>query len=125
MFDVNDPSNNDRVAMLQSGVEIVRDHPLTGVGPDMVKSVYEEYRQPWAVNDLNVHLHNVPMQIAAERGLPALLVWLGFIVYLARDLFRRVLARAGSRRSPPAASPRSPRCSPPGCSSTTSGTPSS
>ncbi len=54
MFDVNDPSNKDRVAMLQSGVEIVRDHPLTGVGPDMVKSVYKEYRQPWAVNDLNV-----------------------------------------------------------------------
>jgi O-antigen ligase len=90
MFDVNDPSNRDRVAMLQSGVEIVRDHPLTGVGPDMVKSVYREYRQPWAVNDLNVHLHNVPMHIAAERGLPALLVWIGFILYVARDLARRV-----------------------------------
>ena len=90
MFDVNDPSNKDRVAMLQSGVEIVRDHPLTGVGPDMVKSVYKEYRQPWAVNDLNVHLHNVPVHIAAERGLPALLIWIGFILYLARDLIRRV-----------------------------------
>jgi O-antigen ligase len=93
MFDVNDPSNKDRVAMLQSGVEIVRDHPLTGVGPDMVKSVYKEYRQPWAVNDLNVHLHNVPVHIAAERGLPALLIWLGFIVYLGRDLIRRVTTR--------------------------------
>jgi O-antigen ligase len=90
MFDVNDPSNKDRVAMLQSGVEIVRDHPITGVGPDMVKSVYREYRQPWAVNDLNVHLHNVPVHIAAERGLPALLVWLGFIVFLSRDLIRRL-----------------------------------
>jgi O-antigen ligase len=90
MFDVNDPSNKDRVAMLQSGIEIVRDHPITGVGPDMVKSVYREYRQPWAVNDLNVHLHNVPVHIAAERGLPALLVWLGFIVYLTRDLIRRL-----------------------------------
>jgi O-antigen ligase len=90
MFDVNDPSNRDRVAMLQSGVEIVRDHPITGVGPDMVKSVYSEYRQPWAVNPLNVHLHNVPVQIAAERGLPALLVWIGFIVFLVRDLVRRL-----------------------------------
>ena len=90
MFDVNDPSNKDRVAMLQSGVEIVRDHPITGVGPDMVKSVYKEYRQPWAVNDLNVHLHNVPVHIAAERGLPALLIWVGFIIYLGRDLIRRV-----------------------------------
>jgi len=90
MFDVNDPSNKDRVAMLESGVEMVRDHPLTGVGPDMVKSVYKEYRQPWAVNELNVHLHNVPVHIAAERGLPALFLWLGFIVYLGRDLIRRV-----------------------------------
>jgi len=90
MFDVNDPSNKDRVAMLESGVEMVRDHPLTGVGPDMVKSVYKEYRQPWAVNDLNVHLHNVPVHIAAERGLPAPLLWIGFIVYLGRDLIRRV-----------------------------------
>ncbi|MEO5821537.1 MAG: O-antigen ligase family protein [Vicinamibacteraceae bacterium] len=91
MFDVNDPSNKDRVAMLESGLEIVRDHPFTGVGPDMVKSVYKEYRQPWAVNDLNVHLHNVPVHIAAERGLPALLIWIGFIVFLSRDLIRRVM----------------------------------
>jgi O-antigen ligase len=90
MFDVNDPSNRDRIAMLHSGVEMVRDHPFTGVGPDMVKTVYQDYRQPWAVNPLNVHLHNVPMHIAAERGIPALLIWVGFIVYVARDLFRRL-----------------------------------
>jgi O-antigen ligase len=90
MFDVNDPSNRDRIAMLRSGVEMVRDHPLTGVGPDMVKTVYHDYRQPWAVNALNVHLHNVPMHIAAERGLPALVIWFAFILYVARDLFRRL-----------------------------------
>ncbi|HEY8549423.1 MAG TPA: O-antigen ligase family protein [Vicinamibacterales bacterium] len=90
VFDVNDPSNRDRMAMLQSGVEMVRDHPLTGVGPDMVKTVYHDYRQPWAVNQLNPHLHNVPMHIAAERGLPALVIWIGFIIYLVRDLFRRL-----------------------------------
>jgi O-antigen ligase len=30
------------------------------------------------------------MHIAAERGLPALLVWIGFIVYLVRDLLKRL-----------------------------------
>jgi O-antigen ligase len=90
IFDVNDPSNRDRVAMIYSGIEMVRDHPLTGVGPDMVKHVYPEYRQTWAVNPLNPHLHNVPMQIAAERGLPALIIWLVFIGYVARDLFKRL-----------------------------------
>jgi O-antigen ligase len=90
IVDLHDPSNRDRAAMLKSGAEIVRDHPLTGVGPDRVKAVYAEYRQTWAVNKLNAHLHNVPMQIAAERGLPALAIWIGFVVTLLRDLVRRI-----------------------------------
>jgi O-antigen ligase len=78
-------SNQDRVFMLQSGLQIIKDHPLTGVGPDIVREVYPQYRQPGAPNQLNPHLHNVPMQIAAERGLPALALWLVFVVGLLRD----------------------------------------
>ncbi|MEO5894563.1 MAG: O-antigen ligase family protein, partial [Vicinamibacterales bacterium] len=81
-------SNRDRVAMLKTGVHIVKDHPLTGVGPDMVIQVYPVYRAQGAVNQLNPHLHNVPMQIAAERGIPALLIWLWFIVTVVVDLVR-------------------------------------
>ena len=33
MFDLQDPTNRDRVAMLEAGAGMVRDHPLTGVGP--------------------------------------------------------------------------------------------
>jgi O-antigen ligase len=79
IFDLNDPTSRDRVAMLQAGVAIVRDHPLTGVGPDMVRHVYADYRVAGAVQESNIHLHNVPMQIAAERGLPALGFWLVFV----------------------------------------------
>jgi O-antigen ligase len=89
MFDVNDPSNRDRVAMMHSGLHMVRDHPLTGVGPNMVPRVYARYRDPLAVNPTNPHLHNVPLQIAAERGLPALAAWLWFFVVAVRDLWRR------------------------------------
>ena len=35
-FSLTDPSNADRVAMMKSGVRIIKDHPLTGVGPDMI-----------------------------------------------------------------------------------------
>jgi O-antigen ligase len=80
-------SNVDRIAMLKSGMRIIKDHPLTGVGPDMVRVVYPHYREATAVNQLNPHLHNVPVQIAAERGIPALLVWIGFMVLLLRDFF--------------------------------------
>jgi O-antigen ligase len=81
-------SNRDRVAMIRSGFRIVRDHPLTGVGPDMFIQVYPHYRDPEAVRQLNPHVHNVPLQIAAERGLPALAVWLWFVVTLLRDFWR-------------------------------------
>ena len=87
-FDMNDPTNRDRVAMLEAGRAIVRDHPLTGVGPDMVRLVYPRYRVPWAVEPTNAHLHNVPVQIAAERGLPALAAWVWFIVAVWRGLWR-------------------------------------
>jgi len=91
-FDLQDPTNRDRVAMARAGVRMVEDHPLTGVGPDVVKEVYPDYREASAVQDNNPHLHNVPLHIAAERGLPALLVWLGFLVLVVRDLIGRLKA---------------------------------
>jgi putative inorganic carbon (HCO3(-)) transporter len=88
-FSLKDPSNVDRVAMMKSGFSIIKKYPLTGVGPDMIGQVYPHYRDKTAVNQLNLHLHNVPLQIAAERGLPALGVWLWFIVTLVRDFLKR------------------------------------
>ena len=100
-FNAQDPANQDRFAMIEIGALIVRDHPLTGVGPNMVPRVYADYRPDYAVNAVNPHLHNVPLQIAAERGLPALGAWFWFIGALAAALFRmfrqkreRVLAAA-------------------------------
>jgi O-antigen ligase len=89
IFNRNDPTNRDRVAMLEEGRQMIRDHPLTGVGPNMVQQLYAEYRVPEAVEKVNPHLHNVPLQIAAERGLPALAAWLVFIGMLLVELVRR------------------------------------
>ena len=81
-------SNRDRLAMIKSGFRIIKDHPLTGVGPDMVIQVYPGYLEPTAVSQRNSHLHNVPLQIAAERGLPALIIWCWFVATLLADFFR-------------------------------------
>ncbi len=88
MFDLKDPTSRDRVAMLHTGLHMVRDHPLTGVGPNMVQPLYPQYRDPDAVQPINPHLHNVPLQIAAERGLPALAIWLWMMVTLILGLWR-------------------------------------
>jgi O-antigen ligase len=81
-------SNRDRLAMVRTGLHIIKDDPLTGVGPDMVIQVYPQYRDRYAVKQLNPHLHNVPLQIAAERGLPALGLWLWFVYTLIADCLR-------------------------------------
>jgi O-antigen ligase len=100
--DLEDASNRDRVQMLVMGRDMVRDHPLFGVGPEMVGRMYGRYLQPDPVHTYNPHLHNVPVQIAAERGLPALAAWLWFVATAAWGLlqeFRRgpapALAAAG------------------------------
>jgi O-antigen ligase len=92
-----DPTSVDRIAMLEAGVAIVKDYPLTGVGPDQIGRVYPRYRVATAVKDNNPHLHNVPMQIAAERGLPALAVWLWFVASVSLALIGMV--RKGRNKS--------------------------
>jgi O-antigen ligase len=102
IFSLKDPTNRDRLAMLREGAHMVRDHPVFGIGPNMVEPLYAQYRDPDAVQPVNPHLHNVPVQIAAERGLPALAVWLWFIIGLVvaltkqlKDRRVRFLAAAG------------------------------
>jgi O-antigen ligase len=84
IFDRSDLTSRDRIAMLQAGVSIVKDHPLTGVGPDQIERVYPRYR----VADAVKHLHNVPMQIAAERGLLALAAWSWFVITAVAGLYK-------------------------------------
>ena len=91
IFNLQDLSISDRFAMMRAGRLIVRDHPVFGVGPNMIERVYPAYRDPEAVLRTTPHLHNVPLQIAAERGLPAAALWLWFIgavVVGAVTLFR-------------------------------------
>jgi O-antigen ligase len=99
--DLRDPSSRDRLAMIQTGASMIRDHPLTGVGPNMVQRLYTQYRDQNSVQKVNPHLHNVPLQIAAERGLPALAVWMVFVAVLTVGVFR--LFRTSSDRTLPAA----------------------
>lgn len=97
MFNRKDPTSVDRIAMLEAGVAIVRDYPLTGVGPDQISRIYPRYRVASAVEENNPHLHNVPMQIAAERGLPALVAWTWFVISVVVSLVTMV--RKGRNKS--------------------------
>ena len=90
MFDARDPTRVDRVTMLKVGSRMVKANPLVGVGPTRVAARYREFLDPNEPGHVNPHLHNVPMQIAAERGLLALAAWLCTIAILAIDMVRRL-----------------------------------
>jgi len=80
IFDVDDPSNHDRLCMAEAGLEMVRDRPLFGVGLGMVKPSYQQYRADDAERTRVPHLHSNPIQLAAERGLVGLAAYLAILV---------------------------------------------
>jgi putative inorganic carbon (HCO3(-)) transporter len=94
ILDLQDQTVRDRVAMWRAGLAMIADHPLLGVGPGEVRAWYPHYRRPEAVRPSTGHLHNSPIHIAAERGLPALAAWLWLWVVFFRET-ARVLKRLG------------------------------
>jgi hypothetical protein len=64
----------------------------------MIERVYPQYREPDAILRTTPHLHNVPLQIAAERGLPAVGLWLWFVTAVA--LNAATLFRNAQREGP-------------------------
>jgi O-antigen ligase len=97
LADPRDATFRDRVAMWRSGLAMIADHPILGVGPGQVRAWYPHYRRPEAVRPSTGHLHNSPIHLAAERGLPALGVWIWLWVVFFREA-GRILARLGQKR---------------------------
>ena len=91
-------SNAHRKACWAIGWEIVKAHPLLGLGPEMVKRHYQEYVPQWLSKKLPEgyyqHLHNIYFQYAAERGVPVLLLFLWMIGWIVRDCWRALLPLA-------------------------------
>lgn len=91
IFDLRDFSNYDRLCMVDAGLRMIAERPVFGLGPEMVERRYLLYRNPTAPRYSIPHLHNTPLQLAAERGLPALaayLALLGCALWRAWHLYR-------------------------------------
>lgn len=89
IFSLRGYSNMARVEYLKTGVQIIKDFPLFGTGPDTVDIVFQNPK--YGLGEIarkNVHLHNNFIQIAAERGTIALLAWLAFLATAFATLVR-------------------------------------
>jgi O-antigen ligase len=76
IVDPQDVTARERLYMWGSGLQLIRDHPWTGVGMEGVERVYSTYKHPNAVREQRDHLHSNPIQVAAERGIIGLVCWL-------------------------------------------------
>ena len=84
-FDTRQSSNFDRIRMLEAGVEMIRDHPVLGVGPANVKDAYALYRKHDAPRPRPPHLHNNIVQLWAERGILGLAAYLLLLSLFLRE----------------------------------------
>jgi O-antigen ligase len=81
--------NKLRIEYLRAGIKIMGDFPLFGTGPDTVDMVFQNSKYGLSEEaKKNVHLHNNIIQIGAERGIPTLLAWLAFMVWVFISLLK-------------------------------------
>jgi putative inorganic carbon (HCO3(-)) transporter len=109
IVDTSDP----RFHVFMTALHIIQDHPWFGVGPKLVKDEAPKYREEkdfpdWLKRSVEVlsdpskyqeeekdypawlyqHMHNNFLQIAAESGIPGLIIWIWLMVRLAWDAWR-------------------------------------
>jgi hypothetical protein len=70
---LQDPSSSLRVQVARIGISRLMFHPLFGHGMDSMHVHWTEWGFPGT--DM-LHLHSTPLQLAFDRGLPALVFWL-------------------------------------------------
>jgi O-antigen ligase len=81
--------NKLRIEYMRAGMQIIGDFPLVGTGPDTVDMVFQKPKYGLSEEAKNnVHLHNNIIQIGAERGIPTLLAWLTFMVWVFCSLLK-------------------------------------
>jgi putative inorganic carbon (HCO3(-)) transporter len=97
-------SNAHRRMCREIGYEMIKAHPLLGIGPEQVQYQYRQYLPPGTQLPLPTgyygHLHNIYIHYAAELGVPTMLALMWMLGRALFD-FARTL-----RRLPPAAETR-------------------
>jgi hypothetical protein len=87
---LGDPSSSLRAQVARVGLSRIPIHPLFGHGMDAMKLHWNEWGFPG--KDM-LHLHSTPLQLAFDRGLPMLVLWVWMMI-----LFWLTIAR-GERRA--------------------------
>lgn len=89
IFSTREYSNMLRIEYAKAGLKIIKAKPLLGTGPATVDMEFQLPKYGLSTDaKQNVHLHNNILQIAAERGIPALVAWFIFLFLAVMDLVK-------------------------------------
>jgi putative inorganic carbon (HCO3(-)) transporter len=82
------------VVTFRTGIQMIKAHPLLGIGPEEIARNFNAYVPKDVVRPLPTgyygHLHNIYVQYAAERGIPGLVFIMSLIGMLVWDCFRGI-----------------------------------
>lgn len=88
---ITDAAVRERVFYNKMGVEMIKDHPLSGLGIGSSVLHMKQYAgidlKPWEIQPI----HNYYLLTAAETGIVGFILLVGFFAYLATKLFKKTL----------------------------------
>jgi len=87
VFSVPDSSTACRLSMYRSGLRLLRDFPIFGIGLGAAQSVFPAY-QEGIVQGLVEHLHNDWLELAVSAGLVGAVVYTGALLVFLRRMAR-------------------------------------
>lgn len=79
--DFSHPSNQSRFLMWKTGLKIIKDHFLLGIGDTDLLPLYKTYKIPQFSGE-GIHLHNNFMQVLVSYGIIGFIVWLTMMFYI-------------------------------------------
>lgn len=95
-LDREDGSTSWRAIVWREGFHLLTSSPrhlLVGVGMDSIKSHWKQWGMFAGGRLPRGHMHSNFLQIALERGVPTLLLWLALLFVYARTLWQMIRAR--------------------------------
>ena len=77
---------SERPQWWKTSLQFIRQYPLTGIGPGRFRYEYQ-LNGPPEQYDTPYHAHNIYLHIAAEQGIPSLLLFLWMVAIICQSVF--------------------------------------
>ena len=84
-------SNAFRIVTWRTGLRMIEAHPLLGLGPEEPRIQFDQYMPPELLpkpEGSYIHLHDMYLEYAAERGIPTMLIMMWMLGEILYDFWR-------------------------------------